>query len=68
MKDLIDRYQKKETSIEELQKWLTTWNDTCPNLVYKDESHTELTGTLREYLGKKRGLIVETILIRKQKL
>lgn len=68
MKDLIDRYQKKEAGIEELRKWLTTWDENCPSLVYKDEAHTELTGTLQEYLGKKRRLIVETILIRKQKL
>ena len=68
MKDLIDQYQKKSVSAGELTKWLNTWDQNCPNLIYKDETHATLTNTLREYLGKKRGFVVETILIQKKEL
>jgi len=62
MNSLVDKLGRKEVSVEEVRKWLTTWEKNCPNLIYSDEAHTEFLKTLSRYCGKRRLLVIKTIL------
>lgn len=63
---LVDSYTKKEVDTAVLLQWLRTWEKNCPNFMFADEKHNDFTKTLLRYCGKRRLLVVRTILAQNQ--
>lgn len=61
-KALVDAYQSKTITEEELMDALKAWDTNCPNLLYEDDSRNTLSKSVIRYLGKRRAVIVFTAL------
>jgi len=59
---LVDSYTKKEISEDMLQKYVRSWSENCPNLIFDDGNHDAISPKLVRLIGKKRSLIILTVL------
>ncbi|MBR2896259.1 MAG: hypothetical protein IKC03_11490 [Oscillospiraceae bacterium] len=59
---MIDDYIKKEITEAQLAEALLAWDSNCPNLLYSDSTHTEINDSVTRVLGKRRKLMLLTVL------
>lgn len=59
---LVDDYKGKRVDEETLRKYVCAWSTNCPNLLFKEGATEELSPTIVRKIGKKRGVLVLTVL------